>query len=272
MNQRKSSFLKCIVTIILWISPIIAMIPNLFSSISGYEKIIIYSLVLITVTIIFMLVWLSFCLARKHNLIKRILPYSECNKCADLLCCLKVVRPGVNYKEDLFQLSSNKFIDEFELATLEAKLPLKEVWIISPDLSYECKETFFTEVVRRNIKSGVKYRFITQDCADSRENLIKIYDKYTNKFSRILYQKRLITYLVSASRFDMVLSLYSFVIYNPNPQKSKYESRIYICVGENGNEVHSVYKEIDNEHQVNITLDTVRSIIKSTKPYVMMEG
>lgn len=266
MKPRSNNLLNFILSIILWIGPILSMMPNLFQKISILEKIIIYALMLFTVTIIFGLVWVSFFLARKYNLLKKILPSSDCSECENLLCCLKVVRPGVNYKNDIFRLESNQFIDEFELATLEARMPLKEVWIISPDLSYECEDSFFTEVIKNNLKLGVIYRFFTLNNADSRENIRKLYDKYTNLITKHSYSKKLIFYRVDAPEFDIILSLYSIFIYNPNSKVSKYKKRVFIRVGENGEEIHSVYKEIDNFHQINVTLDTIRSIMDSTKP------
>lgn len=257
---------KALSYLIFWLFPLLSIIPNMFSSVSIIEKVVIYAIMLVSTTIIILLVWLSFFGWRKNNLMKKLLPSSECNKCADILCCLKVVRPGVNFKEDVFMLESSKFIDEFELATLEGKLPLKEVWIISPDLSYECEDSFFTEVVKRNLKQGVKYKFFSQDSPDSRENSKKVYSKYTNKINQLLYKNRLVFYLSDASEFNIVLSLYSIVVYNPSPKTTKHKRHVFICVGENGNDVHSVYKEIDNNHQINLTLDTIHSIMNTTTP------
>lgn len=271
MNSKLKNFLGILLFLILLISPVLSMLPSVFTSISNKEKIIIYSIMLVATTIIIVLVRLSFFWVRKNNSAKKILPCSECNICADLLCCLRVARPGVNYKDEIFKLESCKFIDEFELATIEAEYPLKEVWIISPDLSYECEDSFFTEVVKRNLKQGVKYRFFSRNSADSRENLKKVCNKYTNKITRLLYKNKLFFYLADAPEFDIVLSLYSIVVYNPTPKNSKYKRCVYICVGENGYEVHSVYKEIDNSHQINVTLDTIRSIKDSTKPFNLLK-
>ena len=94
----------------------------------------------------------------------------------------------------------------------------------------------------------------------------KLYDKYTNLITKYLYGRKLIFYRVESPEFDIILSLYSIIIFNPNSNKLKYKNRIYICVGENDEEIHSVYKEIDNPHQINVTLDTIRSIMDSTNP------
>lgn len=264
MKLKVKSVFEFVLPFLFWTIPVLSMFPNVFSSIDIYEKIMIYSLMLIIVTLSFFLIKLSFWCARKNNLLKKTLPCSDCKKCENILCCLRVARPGVNYKENVLNLTNSNFIDEFALATLEGTLPLKEVWIISPDLSYECKDTFFTEVVRQNLKKGIKYKFITQDNADSRENLKRIYDKYTNWFTKKFYKNRLRFYTVNAPELAIILSLYSIVVYNPDSQNTKYESHMYVCVGENGNDIHSIYKEIDNEKHINATLDTIRNIIISS--------
>ena len=267
MNKKPGSMLSLFLSVIVWLAPILSMFPNLFSIIPIQEKITLCAFILIIVTAVFILISTSFFLAGKSNSLKRTLPRSDCNKCDDILCCLKAVRPGVNYKDEIFKLNSNNLIDEFELATIEASIPIKEIWIISPDLSYECEDTFFTEVVRRNLKNGVRYKYFTQNCSDSRENARRLYSKYTKKISRFMYRRKLIFYLVDAREFDIILSLYSIVVYNPNPKDAQYNRRVYICVGENGNNVHSVYKEIDNINQVNTTVDTIRTILSTTKPF-----
>ncbi|MBQ9679956.1 MAG: hypothetical protein IJV48_04640 [Ruminococcus sp.] len=182
--KAKNAFSIITSIFILGILPLLSMIPNLVVTASVYEKITIYGIILAMNLLVFILVWISFRFGRKSIITKTMMPRCDCYLCENLLCCFRAIRPGVNYREKIFNLESSEFIDEFALASIEAKNQIKEVWILSPDLSYECKDSFFTEVVRRNMHRGIKYKYITQCNADSRENSKRIYNKYTNRITK----------------------------------------------------------------------------------------
>lgn len=263
--KAKSAFSIVTSIFILGILPLLSMIPNLVVNASVYEKITIYGIMLVINLLVFILVWISFRFGRKSIITKTMMPRCDCYLCENLLCCFRAIRPGVNYREKIFNLESSEFIDEFALASIEAKNQIKEVWILSPDLSYECKDSFFTEVVRRNMHRGIKYKYISQSNADSRENSKRIYNKYTNRITKRLYKKRLAFYLANIPELDIILNLYSIVVYNPSPD-DRHKRHVYLCVGENEDNIHSVYKEIKDQTYINKAIDTIRSVIYLNTP------
>ena len=214
---------------------------------------------------IYAAVWIGFVKTRQEALCDHLLPLMTCIHCDDLLCCLQAIRPHIwtdKGIQNILSLSrddpqgNSSLTDEFDLATKEAHVK-REVWIASPDLSYDCQDTNFTNVVRHNLnRKKIRYVFFALDNSASRQNAEKLF----NKYKTLRNSRRIRFYLLNERQYKLTLHLYSIVIYdpNPNPQKDVISSA-YVCVGENDMSVRSIYKSL-NENSTNDAIGILRRI------------
>lgn len=170
-------------------------------------------------------------------------------------CCLYNSVSLQNY----FKIN-NETITDVELARYERNVETKEIWLLSIDLSVEEGENIFKEVVKSRLLEGVKYSFIALDSPISRERAKKI----KNQYKSFLTSKNMHFYLLESSDYDLFLSLYAVVIYNPT---SNYENtRAYVCIGETNGSETSIYAKLNERHTQHAT-NITREIINKTEEY-----
>jgi hypothetical protein len=237
---------------------------DFFSEINLFIKAIVVLFSVSLVTIIYIALWYNYSKTKNESVSAEMLPMLSCIQCEDLLCCLQAIRPIVlttNGVQNILSLSGkdkegSALTDEFALASYEATVKRK-VWIASPDLSYVCKDTNFTNVVKNNLcNRKIEYVFFAIDSSQSRQNANKLYSKYKTFRNK----NRIKFYLMNESEFKLTLHLYNFVVYDPIPNEKKgIRSTAYVCVGENDKSVRSIYKEL-NEKNTNTAIQIFTKI------------
>jgi len=90
-----------------------------------------------------------------------------------------------------------------------------EIWVVSPDLYYDCKDTAFRQIVKANISGNTKYRYIVPNTEEVQNNLER-FCKY-NKIDEEKLDEMFL--LLPESEFGPFMN--ELAIYNPRSAKER---------------------------------------------------
>lgn len=176
----------------------------------------------------------------------------SCIYSPDTKCCLSYYMPL-----DTIYGTTHEVITDIELAEYELTVETDEIWLLSLDLSVECGDNIFKEVVRSRLKEGVQYNFISIKSPLAKERAIEIKRRYKSLFS----SKKIHFYLLENNEYYLFLSLYSVAIYNPT--NSDDGTQAYVCIGESNGSETSIYAKLNKTH-TKIATNITREIIENT--------
>jgi len=272
MKSERASRFSLFLAFLFAAGTVYVNMQDFVEDVSKSIKAVIAAFSFLLVLLIYVTIRACFRKSKKNMLDEQLLPMISCIHCEDLLCCLQSIRPHVitqsGETKNILSLSNrvqngshHELTDEFELAAKEAQTK-REVWILSPDLSYETKDNNFMNVVKHNLcYRKVNYVFIALRNDVSKQNANAIYSRYRTlrNFWRMKF------YMVDDEQFYLALHLYSLVIYDPRPNPQKeVVSEAFLCVGENEDDVRSIYKSLNPERTIKAA-GVVDNILKDRK-------